>query len=111
MYRIFLPLFLALFFIGIPLSAQEPDGYHSTKVQYFADYQWMEYLGNGEYMPIDRYLHEVTYSSPTLQEIYMNWGWGGNYDNVAYSPSGVWEAGGHNYSQDKKIIYNFAISQ
>ncbi len=87
------------------------DGYHSTKVQYFADYQWMEYLGNGEYMPIDRYLHEVTYSSPTLQEIYMNWGWGGNYDNVAYSPSGVWEAGGHNYSQDKKIIYNFAISQ
>ena len=25
MYRFFLPLFLALFFIGIPLSAQEPE--------------------------------------------------------------------------------------
>ncbi|MBQ9185187.1 MAG: C10 family peptidase [Bacteroidales bacterium] len=87
------------------------DGYRSTKKNYYCDYQWMKYLGNGEYEPEERYLHEVTHSTPTLEEIYMNWGWGGSYDDVAFSPSGVWYAGGYYFSSDKKMIYNYSVSQ
>lgn len=87
------------------------DGYQSTATAYYTDYQWMKYLGDGQYEPDDRYLHEVFYGTPTLQMIYMNWGWGGYYDDVAYSPSGTWNADGENYTSNKKMIYNFSISQ
>ena len=87
------------------------DGYKSLATAYYADYQWMKYLGNGEYEPEERYLHEVTHGTPTLQEIYMNWGWGGSFDDVAYSPSGIWTAGVDDYTSNKKMIYNFSISQ
>ena len=41
----------------------------------------------------------------------MNWGWGGNYDDVAYSPSGTWTADGEDYISNKRMIYSFSISQ
>ena len=87
------------------------DGYKSLATAYYADYQWMKYLGNGEYEPEARYLHEVTYSTPTLEEIYMNWGWGGDYDDTVYSPSAIWTAGNEDYTSNKKMIYNFAVIQ
>ena len=31
--------------------------------------------------------------------------------DVAYSPSGTWNADGENYTSNKKMIYNFSISQ
>lgn len=87
------------------------DGFRSTKKEHYVDYQWMKYLGNGEYEPEDRYLHEVTYLSPVLQEIYMNWGWGGTNDDTAYAPTGTWIACGNAYALNKKMIYNFAVAQ
>lgn len=87
------------------------DGYKSNVTKYYCDYQWMKYLGNGEYEPESRYLHEVTYSSPKLQEIYMNWGWGGSYDDIAFAPSGTWSPGGANLSLEKMMIYDFAVAK
>lgn len=87
------------------------DGFRSTKKEHYVDYQWMKYLGNGEYEPEDRYLHEVTYLSPVLQEIYMNWVWGGTNDDTAYAPTGTWIACGNAYALNKKMIYNFAVAQ
>ena len=30
------------------------------------------------------------YSSPYIQLIKMNWGWGGLYNNLSFAPSGTW---------------------
>lgn len=71
----------------------------------------MKYISPGVYEPDDRYLHEVNYSTPVLDYIYMNWGWGGLYDDIAFAPTGTWYVGGAAFSEGKKMIFNFALLQ
>lgn len=87
------------------------DGYRSTIYKHTVVYRWMQYDGVSSYIPTDEYMTEISYGSPVLSYVRINWGWGPAYDNIEYAESGAWSVGGTNFAHNRKIIYNFTINQ
>lgn len=87
------------------------DGCRSTIYKHTVVYRWMQYDGVSSYTPTDQYMTEISYGSPVLSFVRINWGWGPYYDNIEYAESGAWSVDGTNYAHNRKIIYNFSINQ
>ncbi len=52
---------------------------------------------------------ETSYSSPTINMIGMNWGWGSYYNNEWYSLTGDWTLSKYNFTESRAMIHDFKI--
>lgn len=85
------------------------DGYRRSRRQtvYTYVWEWLNYDPEEEYPRIPNQ-YDITYSSPFLSHFYMNWGWGGDYNNVPFALSGDWIIDDeYNYIYERAMIYNF----
>ena len=79
------------------------DKYVDTYLMYSVD------PGDGSFIPCPTIEQYVYYSTPYIQLLKMNWGWGaGVWHSTRYALSGVWEAGGHSYDAGMYMMCNLS---
>ncbi|MBQ7639760.1 MAG: C10 family peptidase [Bacteroidales bacterium] len=85
------------------------DGYMRTRHQTIYTYvwEWLNYDPEEEYPKMPNQ-YDITYSSPVISYYYMNWGWGGDCNNVAFAKSGDWVIDNqYNFIYERAMIHNF----
>lgn len=110
-------------FLGIPSYSYGHsfiiDGFRSERKKIVNKYVWCNYVENPDsldtYMPVpdfSNYYYDTTYTSPTIYQIKMNWGFisSASY-NTWYTPTGNWHTTETDPECDfdyrRKMIYNF----
>lgn len=90
------------------------DHYMRTRTVTANYYNWVYFSWppNTPMPAIPEYV-EYTYSSPVISKIRMNWGWGGDFNNVWFSLTGDWFAGSegnvsYNWNVSRHMIYGFS---
>lgn len=99
------------------------DGYKRFRTEYTYTYEWVYDFPTEEMIEIKKPKCEVEYSSPYIDQVQMNWGWGDNYptnelsnNNVWYNPTDSWVVNHieneipftEEYNIKSDIIYNFS---
>lgn len=75
-------------------------------------YEWeYDFFPPGVPLPYIPPMEEFEYSTPTICEIGMNWGWGSEYNNENewYALTDDWIKGKYNFNQSRAMIYNFHV--
>lgn len=85
------------------------DGYKTTRNVHTCYYEWVYDNPEGNIPePMPDYSCVVTYSTPVLTDIHMNWGLAGNYNDTWFTPNGNWWMDDiHNYNLNRQMIYGF----
>lgn len=85
------------------------DGYVRYRIKTTDTYRWVWLDGGTGPLPEVPDVQRVYYSSPIIQMIKMNWGWGTGYNSTSYAISGDWEPqAGSNYNHNFKLLYDFS---
>lgn len=87
------------------------DGYIRFQYKYTATYRWVYYNLPPGPVPMVPDAIRVWYSSPEIQLVLMNWGWGGWYNSNRCALSGVWEVNDTISYSPNKMLHNFKITE
>ena len=86
------------------------DGYRSYYTKYTKTYQWVEPLSPDEQSIIEDMV-VIEYSSPSIQNIRMNWGWATYHDSLLFSIMGNWNisdgANNYNFIYEREMYYGY----
>lgn len=90
------------------------DGYKSYKTKYTYTYDWVYDIPPSASQDLVCPKIEVTYSSPYIENIRINWGWANIYGNndIWYTPTEDWAANlgssWESFKYNKNMIYGFS---
>lgn len=92
------------------------DGYRSTRTEYtHLHYYVWDVRPTEPYLPFEEYT-TTSYSSPTVSQIKINWGWRSQWTQSVndgwYTLTGRWVLDdGSDYNYYRKMIYDFALTE
>ena len=86
------------------------DKYRSHHYKLTYHYVLVEVDGYGHVTETNQTRTSISYTSPIITTIGMNWGWKGSYNYSMFAPSGDWYVGTSNFNRSRNIIYGFSAS-
>lgn len=86
------------------------DGYKRERVRHTYVYEWVyDNVDPEQMVDLIEPIIEISYSWRVTDQISMNWGWGGAYNNIFFSYTGDWNVDGYNFEFFRNILHNFAV--
>lgn len=88
------------------------DGYVRYRTKETVTYHWV-WDPHSQPLPEIEDNIIITWYSPHINEIYMNWGWLNGYNSVAFSPAGDWytllSSGPHHFNYNRHMVIGFSV--